>query len=372
MNNGQPAKRYHQIKNRLFFINLLQNILALLFLGLSGLSVYLKDQILLLSQQFLIVNALYAVCFSVFFSILGFPISFYEGFILEHQFNLSNQSFLNWCKEGLKNFALGLVVILVGIEGLYLFLKKFPLTWWLWATAFWLFLTIVIARITPIFIIPLFFKYRKLEKVNLKTKIFMLFDKCQLKIKEVFYIDFSTKTKKANAFICGLGRNRRLVLSDTLLEKFNDPEIAEVVAHELGHYKHHDIAKLILANSAVSFLSFFLISRILQVALLYFGFSRMDDIAFLPFLALGIFLLGLVALPLTNAFSRHLEKGADRFCLTLTQDPENFITMMRKLGELNLADFSPHPLIEILLYDHPAIAKRIKFAEETIHDYQGS
>ena len=363
MRNIQLAKRYHQIKNRLFFVNLLLNILALLFMGLSGISVYFKALLLRISPQFLVANALYAIGFVVFFTILGFPLNFYEGFVLEHRFNLSNQSLLNWLKDGAKGFVLSLVIILVGVEGLYLFLRKFPATWWLWATGFWLFLTVVIARITPTFIIPLFFKYRKLEKVNLKTKIFELLDKCQLKVKDIFYLDFSSKTKKANAFICGLGGNRRLVLSDTLLEKFNDPEIVEVVAHELGHYKHHDIAKLILANSAISFLSFFLISRILQSALLYFGFSHIDDIAFLPFLGLGFLLLGLVALPLTNAFSRHLEKGADRFCLTLTQDPENFMAMMKKLGELNLADFSPHPLIEIFLYDHPAIAKRIKFAE---------
>jgi STE24 endopeptidase len=363
MINDQTAKRYHQIKNRLFFVSLLFNIALLLFLGLSGLSVYLKNQILLFNQHFLAVNAIYAVAFCVFFTILGFPLNFYEGFVLEHRFNLSNQSFPDWLKDGAKNFVLGLIIILIGVEGLYLFLRKFPDTWWLWATLFWLFLTVVIARITPALIIPLFFKYRKLENPSLKAKIFALLDKAGVKIKDIFYIDFSAKTKKANAFICGFANNRRLVLSDTLLEKFSEEEILAVVAHELGHYKNRDIGKLILANCAVSFLSFFLISRVLQGALLFFGFSRIDDIAFLPFLALGILLLGFLMLPLTNAFSRRLERGADGFSLKLTQDPGNFISMMRKLGELNLADFSPHPLIEILLYDHPPIAKRIKFAE---------
>jgi len=363
MNNSDSAKKYHQIKNRLFFVNILVNILFLLFLSLSGLSIFLKNQILNFTQQFFLVNALYAFCFCIIFDAVGFPLSLYEGFILEHRFNLSNQRFTGWLKDFFKNAILGLVVILIAAEAVYIFLRKFPYHWWIWATFFWLFLTVVIAKITPSLIIPLFFKYRTLERAGLKTKLFVLLDKCGVKIKDIFYIDLSQKTKKANAFICGLGNNRRLVLSDTLLEKFSDEEVRGVVAHELGHYKDHDLFKMVLANTVASFFSFFLISIILEKLLRYFGFSRIDDIAFLPIFFLSIFLLGLVLLPILNAFNRNLERKADLFSLQLTADPDNFISMMKKLGELNLADLSPHRFIEILLYDHPPISKRIKLAE---------
>lgn len=282
---------------------------------------------------------------------------------MEHHFRLSNQSLKNWLKDFLKNAAISLIVILIAVEALYIFLRKFPHTWWLWATGFWLLLTIVLAKVTPNIIIPLFFKYRIVDNPRLRSKIFALFEKCKIKIKDIYYIDLSSKTKKANAFICGLGNNRRLVLSDTLLEKFSEEEINCVVAHELSHYQNHDLWKIILVNSAVSFICFFLISRILGRMLLYFGFSRIDDIAFLPMLFLGFFLLGFIMLPIINAFSRHLEKNADIFSLKLTEDTNGFVSMMRKLGELNLADFSPSLFIEIFLYDHPPIAKRIKLAE---------
>jgi len=363
MTTSEPSKTYHQIKNRLFFINLAFTIFILLIFFLGGLSLQLKNAILRFNQDFLIVNGLYAVFFGLFLTVLGLPLSFYEGFMLEHRFLLSNQSPKNWLKDFLKNSIISLIIILICVEALYIFLRKFPFTWWLWSAGFWLLLTVVLAKITPNVIIPLFFKYRLVENAQLKMRIFKLFEKCRVKIKDIYYINLSSKTKKANAFICGLGNNRRLVLSDTLLEKFEEPQISSVVAHELSHYIRHDLWKIILVNSAVSLACFFLLSRALNKMLWYFGFFHIDDIAFLPMLFLGIFLLGLVMLPLTNVFSRRLESEADLFSMQLTGDPENFISMIKKLGELNLADFSPSRFIEVMLYDHPPISKRIKSAE---------
>lgn len=363
MDDRRSSQRYHRIKNRLFFLNVAINILALLLFSASGLSIHLKEAIGGISRHLLVVNGLYALVFGVYLSLVGLPLGFYEGFLLERRFGLSNQNLLSWLKDALKNLALGSVVLIIAVEALYLFLGRFPQSWWLWATGFWLLLTVAIARLTPSLLIPLFFKYRRLENPGLQEKLFSLLEKCRVKIRAIFYIDFSRKSKKANAFICGIANNRRLVLTDTLLKEFSEDEIAAVVAHEAAHYRHHDIIKLIMANTAVSFLSFYLMALGLKDLSKQMGLTRIDDIAFLPVLALGIFLLGLIMLPAINGFSRSLEKRADWFCLEKTRDPESFISLMTKLGELNLADFCPPPAVEWLLYDHPPIAKRIKLAE---------
>src|SRR6185436_5591651 len=107
--------------------------------------------------------------------------------------------------------------------------------WWVWAGVFWLFLSLVLARIMPNVIIPLFYKYSPIADQNLREKILGIFQLCQVKIKDVYQIDFSKKTKKANAFICGLGQSRRIVLSDTLVQNYTVPEIEAVVAHEIAH-----------------------------------------------------------------------------------------------------------------------------------------
>jgi len=224
---------------------------------------------------------------------------------------------------------------------------------------FWLFLTIFLARITPQFIIPLFLKYKAVEDQNLRQSIFSLFQECRVPLRDIHLVNLSSKTKKPNAFMCGLGKSRRVILSDTLVDNFSLPEIETVVAHELGHYKHHDILVLTVLNALVVLGGLWGIDRfwktVLQVPL--------ADMAYFPLLALLFGLFGFVTMPFLNAVSRYCEIQADRFSLRVTQKPTDFISMIQKLGEMTLAEFEPGWLKETFFYDHPPIIKRIKFAE---------
>jgi STE24 endopeptidase len=358
------AKKYHSIKNRLFFASLILNIFILVFFFFSGLSFYLKNQSASLFSQVFLINGFYIIVFCLVFYFVDFPLGFYEGFILEHKFKLSNQSFLNWLKDNLKKSGLELVLSLVLIEAAYFFLSKNGNFWWLWAGIFWIFITLILAKITPLVIIPIFYKYLPISDQQLKQRIFLLFDKCRIKIKDVTSINFSQKTKKANAFVCGLGKNKKVVLSDTLIANFSEQEIEGVVSHELGHYVNHDIFKLIIFNSVFTFAGLYLVDKILKGLIPLLGLKGIDDIAFLPLVALSLILLGFVILPVQNGFSRYLETRADLFSLKLTGNKSAFISMMGKLGSLNLADFSPSKFIEVWFHDHPPIAKRIKLAQD--------
>jgi STE24 endopeptidase len=356
------SRDYQRMKNGLFFFSLGLDCLLLLFFFASGMSVALKNAVMAHTAHPMVVHAAYVVVFSSFLYAFHFPTHLFSGFFWEHKFGLSNQTFIAWFKDELKGALLGLAMAMILIEAVYLFLGRFPLYWWIAAGSFWFFFSFILAKITPDVIIPLFYKYQPIGKESLRARMFALFKKCEVGLKDIFAIDMSAKSNKANAFLCGLGNNRRVVLGDTLLKDFSEEEIEIVVAHELAHYKHKDIAKLLLANASVVFAGFYLIHLFLRFAVDAYQLSGLDDIAFLPILLLSFSLFIFMTAPVLNGYSRRLERQADKFAIETTRNPEGFIGMIRKLGEKNLAEFEPSTFIEIFLYDHPPIAKRIAYA----------
>ena len=358
------SKEYHRMKNHLFFVNLFLDVVVLSIFFFSGLSGQLKSWAIQYSSAAWIFNGMYITVFSLMMSCVHFPLSFFSEYIWEHRFELSNQTWQEWLIDDIKKTLLGLLLMLILVEGIYFFLAKFPTSWWIWAGAFWLTLSFVLAKIMPNVIIPIFYKYKSIDDEGLRQRIFQLFKKCGVALKDVYAIDFSKKTKKANAFLCGMGNNRRVVLSDTLISDFSADEIESVVAHELGHYKHRDIFKLLLLNTAVIFLSFYLMYRIFAWAVPAFGLTGIDDIAFFPMFMLAFIVFGLIVTPALNAYSRYLERAADLYSLQQVPQVETFISMMDKLGVMNLAEQNPSRLVEIFFYDHPPLEKRIAFAKK--------
>jgi len=222
----------------------------------------------------------------------------------------------------------------------------------------------ILGKVFPVFIVPLFYKYGKVENESLKQRIFDLAKRYGLPVENVYSLNLSRTTKKANAAFMGMGKTKRVVLSDTLLAHFTADEIEAVVAHELGHFKHKDIWKSLGLGLMSSFAGFWMVFRVLDPAARAFGFQGVGDIGALPLVFLIFFGFHLLMMPLQNGFSRMLERAADRFALTAFPQKEAFISCMDKLSRVNLADPDPHPLVEWLFYDHPAISKRIKAARE--------
>ena len=190
-----------------------------------------------------------------------------------------------------------------------------------------------------------------------------LANKMKVKILDVFEIDFSKKTLKANAAFVGIGKTKRVILADTLKDKYSDDEIEVILAHEFAHYKLKHLLKLIFINSLATILAFYFIFKTSDNVLGLFGLSSLSDIAALPVIIMYLVVFGIVMQPFQNYISRYLEKNADKMALSVTGLREAFVSMMEKLSNQNLADRNPHPIIKFFFFDHPPVDERINMAK---------
>lgn len=361
------SKKYNNTK---LFIGITKGIFSFILLFLFvmlGYSLRLEEFIRFHTQNNYLVFIIYVFAIGIFSSILFAPVNYYTGFYLEHKYNLSNQTFKKYVLENLKSMMVGLVI---GVPILLLFffvLNQFEDLWWLvFASAMFL-ISVVLSQIFPILIMPIFYKITPLNDDELKARITKLAKGAGITVQNVFSFNMSKNTKKANAAFTGLGKTKRIILGDTLLNDYTKDEIETVIAHELGHYKYKHIQKNILFGTAASFLTFFLISLLYKLSISWFDFNNILQIAALPVLSLWAMLIGLVQTPIGNILSRKYEYEADRYAVESTLKPQSFISTLNKLTDQNLGDRKPHPFVEWFFYSHPSVKNRInaleKFAE---------
>jgi len=364
MNANEKAKAYQKVRNWLHLAGIgltLAILISVLAFQWSNLFCAWANALIANRYGVLFV---YFLFFSIYSSLVSFPMEVYSGFFLEHQYSLSNQTFPAWLWEWAKKALLSFGIIAALVLFLYLLIWNLPLSWWFWAWVGYAAFSLVLGKLFPVLIVPLFYKYSPISDQELKTRIEALASRYGVAIKDVYSLNLSKTTKKANAAFTGFGKTKRVILGDTLLESFSHREIETVLAHELGHYKNADIWKQFGFGVVMTFFAYWLSFRFIGEGSHALGFSGAEDIRAFPLLCLILFAFGLVTGPLGSAFSRHAERRADLFALKALGDKTAFISAMNKLGEMNLADPEPHPLIEFLFYDHPAIGKRIKMAEE--------
>lgn len=301
---------------------------------------------------------------SFFEGIINFPLNFYSGYILEHKYKLSNQTLSKYFLEKLKGFALGIVIGVPLLFAFYFIISTFGENWWLVLGIFMFIFSVIIGRLAPTLIMPLFYKFKPVENESLKNKILELCKRTGVKIQGIFTFDMSKNTKKANAAFTGIGKSRRIILGDTLIDNFSENEIETVFAHEVGHYKKRHILKMMITSTILTFAGLFITAKLYEASLSYFGFTSISEIAALPLLFLYLSLYGLLTTPISNIQSRKFEWEADTFALDTTKDKQSFITAMEKLADQNLADKSPNKIIEFFFHSHPSLEKRIQFAKD--------
>ncbi len=357
------SKKYNNIKLTVSIVNGILTFLLLLLFVWGGYSKQLVNYISGLTNNSYVILILYVVVLSVLFTIIFFPLSYYSEYYLEHKFKLSNQTFFGWLWENTKETLVGAVIGIPLLLAFYYVLNTFGDLWWLPFAILLFFVSVVLAKIVPVFILPLFYKIKPIENDDLKEKIIKLSKDANMKIENIFQFNMSKNTKKANAAFTGLGKTKKILLGDTLLDEFTNDEIETVIAHELGHYKHKHIIKNLIIGTLSSFITLYLLALLYSNSLSWFGFENISDIAALPILALWGMLLGILQAPLTNILSRKFEYEADEYSVKVTNKPEVFIGTLEKLNEQNLGDKEPHPFVEWFFYSHPSIKKRIAYIQ---------
>ncbi|MDP3041930.1 MAG: M48 family metallopeptidase [Candidatus Omnitrophota bacterium] len=356
------AKSYSHQKYTLSIIDTVYSIaLLLIFLG-SGLSLYLEGFFKSFGLPPYLLIAAYLGVILFLYYLLSLPLNFYTSFTLEHKFNLTKQKAGAWWLDQLKSVILGYIISLILVLSFYWVLGKF-IQWWLVLSIFWIVFSVVLAKLAPVLIIPIFFKYKKLEDEALRQRIFNLASGMQIKLLDVLEIDFSKKTLKANAAFTGMGKTKRVLLADTLKDKYTLDEVEVILAHEFAHYRLKHMLKLIAVNSLLTLGLFYLIFKTSVYTLGVFKLDSLVQLSSLPLIFLYFILFGIIMAPLEALVSRLFEKEADNLALKVTGAKEAFISLMEKLASQNLADRNPHPLIKFFFFTHPPIDERIKIAK---------
>jgi STE24 endopeptidase len=353
------SKKYNNIKLAVGISKAVASFLLILLFVLTGLSRTLLTTLQQYSANTYLLFLLFAGITGLAMGIIFFPLNYYTGFYLEHKFKLSNQTLLAWMWEDAKGLIISLVIGVPILLAFFWMLNKYGSIWWLPMAVLMFILSVLLARIVPVIILPIFYKITPLEDEDLVSRINILAKDAGIKVQNVFKFNMSKNTKKANAAFTGIGKSKRILLGDTLLDNFSKDEIETVLAHELGHYKKKHIIKNIIIGTATSFLTLFLIAWFYDKSIAWFHFTSMIDISALPLLSLWAMLIGIILTPVGNIISRKYEYEADNYAVTSTHKPAEFIGTLEKLNEQNLGDKDPHPFVEWFFYSHPSVKKRV-------------
>jgi STE24 endopeptidase len=365
----QKAREYARIRRRLSFVDMGIAAVGVIVILTSGLAFWLRDVLHPLGWQpvtgwFPWQVLVYFLVLMLGYQIITAPLGYYSGFVLPHRYGLSTQTLKGWLVDLFKGLALGLVFECAAIEVVYLLLAAQPDTWWLWVGLVMLLFSVVMANLAPVLLLPLFYKFTPLPEGDLTRRLLALADRAHTRVRGVYTMHMSDKTTAANAALMGLGNTRRIVVGDTMLDRYTPDEIEVVLAHELGHHVHSDIWKLILSQTVLTLGGLYLVNVALhwavQAAHIY---PSMADPATIPFVLLLTAIFGLIVMPLSNSYSRFVEYQADEYALQTTRMVGAFKSTMTRLANQNLAEIEPSPLVEVLFHNHPSIRKRLQHAD---------
>lgn len=339
-------------------------LLALLLLFAAFGSAPLSDWVSRFAQGQWSVNLLYTLIFGLGLSVASLLPSWWE-YQLERRYGLSVQRPRGWLADELKSGAVILVIFLAAFPSIYLGVVRSSI-WWVTTWAVTTLFIVLLSFIAPVILMPLFYKFTPLEDRELVSRLEGLVEKAGVKVLGVFKMAAGVKTRRAVGALTGIGRTRRIILSDTLLENWTPDEIETVIAHELGHHAHWDMWKLITVQSGLALLGFYLVHLALEPFAKTFGLGK--DIASLPLflIILGGVFFGLS--PLTNGLSRSFEGQADQYALELARKPEAQARVLVKICDQNLRHAAPHPIVEFLVYNHPAGIRRVERARRFLRE----
>ncbi len=369
------AVAYSRLRYSLYFIGVCWALVLYFLLWWTGAARRFRSLARRATRRFILQCLLFFTLFTVVFALFEWPLDFYSGFVVEHRFGLSTESFASWMADWGKGLAVAVFFGTFLVWVLYRVIQKSPQRWWFY---FWL-ATIPIALgvifVQPLVVDPLFYKFTPLDRTEpeLTTRIEQMLGHAGLEVprSHIFEMNASSKTRAVDAYVTGLGASKRVVIWDTTLQKMTPDETLLVVGHELGHYVLYHIPKEFALIELVSLGLIYLAYRLVLVLMARCGprtgLEGVGDLASWPLL-LGIAtFIWFLGAPAVSGISRHYEHQADLYGLEVAYgvvpDPNAAeARALQVLGEEDLADPDPSAFIKFWLYTHPPLDERIRFA----------
>lgn len=334
-------------------------LIIFLFAGLLG----IYDRwIASLTDSFILGGILFFLILYLAQSILDIPFSLYQTFRIENRYGFNTMTARLWIDDFLKSTGISVVLISLVMAGMFFLIQLSPRWWWLWVWAFFATVTLFLMYISPYVIEPLFFKFKPVTKEGLEQEIRAVAEKAGLEVSRVMEVDASRRSRHSNAYFTGIGRVKRIVLFDTLLEQMDNREIVAILAHEAGHWKRRHIIKRLVVAEVGSLFALYIAFLLLhwQGLPTLLGLDHASLPAQLVILGFLGSLAGFPFTPLSSWLSRRHEWEADGFAAKISGTPEALASSLIKLTRENLSNLHPHPLYAAVYYSHPPVVERVE------------
>ena len=314
----------------------------------------------------IVTGVLYIGILGLLYTAITLPFSVYHTFVIEAEFGFNKTTLATFVMDRLKGLALAGVLgvpIMGAIIGFFEYADSLA---WLYAWVVLTVITVFVQFVAPTWIMPLFNKFTPLEPGELRDAIFDYAGSVDFKIDNIFVVDGSKRSSKANAFFTGFGKNKRIALFDTLVESHTVPELVAVLAHEIGHYKKRHIMQGLVTSILHTGVIFFLLSIFLESQGLFDAFFIDEKSVYTGLLFFGLLYtpIEVVLSVVMQAISRKHEYEADRWSVQTFQHPGELSEALRKLSKENLSNLAPHPFYVSLNYSHPPLLQRVRGIEE--------
>lgn len=358
----RKTQQYEVDKIRFGFVSsLFGNVITIIFIFGGLLNTY-NSWIAALKLPFIVSGWIFFMLLFYAGEILDIPFTLYENFRIEKKYGFNTMTPRLWLSDFMKSLLISAIILSALLFAAFWLIRWSPGHWWLWLWGVMLVYCIFIMYISPYVIEPLFNKFSSLEDESLKEKIVDLARKAGIKVTKVLRMDASKRSRHSNAYFTGIGKTKRIVLFDTLIEGMTQGEIVAVLAHEIGHWRRKHVLKAIAAMEVISFAGLYISFKLMESDLLMKLFQIETETVYAKFVIIG-FLAGIVALPLRPLmmwFSRRHEREADRDALELATNADDVVSAFIKLSRENLSNLYPHPLYVLLYYSHPPMIERIR------------
>lgn len=358
-------KKVHNYISDYFPLDIIETIFSLVFifyLIFSGSLVKLSN---ILNNRFespILSHLILLAIIGLIYFIFSLPLSVYKTFVLEKKYEFSTITVKLFIIDIIKGLLLSVILGGLLLSLIFYLIIKFENTWWIYAWIVSTLWSLLLLKLFPTFIAPLFNKFTPIEEGELKSIIMEYAKKANFNLTNIFKCDASKRSKHSNAYFTGIGKNKQVVLYDTLIEQLTNEELASVLLHEIGHYKKKHIWILFSIQTIITGLILFLIKEFIFLDNFIDAFNLSDSHYITRFIFSALFVQSftwIINIPIVY-FTRKNEFEADKYASDLSGKPEDLANSLIKLVKENLSNPYPHPLYSTLYCSHPKVTERVK------------